>query len=147
MLKPLEEWYCDVCGDVIQKIDEGYVFFKYDENHLAYDFIVAHQCKCDRDKSTASLPLNQFLGARGVNTLLSFLSLGPIKFHLGQERGSGVKDIDEFVDLFRRMQVPYYEEARTKFSNKQILDNFHDATEAYTYQGDVLKEIVEEYDE
>ena len=54
----------------------------------------------------------------------------------------GVADLDEFVDLVRRFQIPYYEEARRHFSDPEVLDEFAEANEVYPYKPKVLKGIV-----
>jgi hypothetical protein len=87
------------------------------------------------------MPLGEYLGPRGLTDLLSFLSCGPI----GRERGrpsSASVDMDEFVDLVRRLHVPYYEEARQYFKDPDILSDFPDDIEVYPYLPDTLKEII-----
>jgi hypothetical protein len=75
--------------------------------------------------------------------LLSFLSLGTIKNNLGDKGNIKVKDLDEFIDFFRRLQTPFYEEARIKFGSEEILDRFSDASEVRPYQQDALQNIIE----
>jgi hypothetical protein len=83
-----------------------------------------------------------------LNTVLSFLSIGPIKGNLGQVQSRpGIKDFDEFVDFCRRVQVPYYEEARTKFNHPGLLEDFCDANEIYPYQVKILERIAGNYTE
>lgn len=143
MLEPLKQWFCDVCGDIIEKPEDGYVIWQHDENRLEFDFKVIHHVKCDTKAYPLSMHLDYFLGEDGRNSLLSFLSIGTIKINLGQRTVFRVKDIDEFVDFFRRMQVPYYEEARTKFGEGELLDYFSDSNEENPYLSDTLKSIVE----
>jgi len=147
MLKPLSQWYCDVCDKIIEKPEDGYVIWMNDENYRDYNFKIIHQSKCDNHEFPSSMDINSFLGEEGRNMLLSFLSIGPIKHNIGQRGGMRIKNMDEFVDFFRRMQVPYYEEARKRFHNSNLLDDFSDANEIYSYQVKVLKKIIEKYTE
>ena len=143
MLKPLNEWVCDVCGGVVDSVANGYVIWKRDENMRDYGFKIVHKIKCDDKSFSCSQELAEFTGEAGLNTLLSLLSDGAIKNNLyGQPTGVGVKSVDEFTDLFRRVQVPYYEEARTKFNDADVLNDFSDANEKYPYKPEVLKRII-----
>lgn len=142
MLKPLEQWICDVCGDVIESPEQGYVIWRHDEQYRECDFKIIHQTKCDTGAFPSSAAVEDFLGEAGLNYLLSFLSIGQIKVLLGQRSGASIKDMHEFVDFFRRMQTPYYEEARTKFSNHDLLEWFSDSNEVYPYKSEVLKRII-----
>ena len=148
MLKPLEQWYCDVCGEVIEKPEDGYVLWGHTkgEIHLETGFKIIHQSRCDNDRLPNSSHLPDFLGQDGLNKLLGqFLSIGPIQAHLSGPSGPRVADIDEFVDFFRRLQVPYYEQARCYFHDPEFLEQYHDTNEIQAYFPEVLKKIVEEY--
>nr|WP_314900715.1 hypothetical protein [uncultured Deefgea sp.] len=76
---------------------------------------------------------------------MSFISLGKIKARGRYRNYCHVLDFDEFVDLYRRVQIPYYEEARKKFNNPALLAEMEDASELHPYQEDVLKQIIEKY--
>ena len=132
MLTPLKQWYCDVCGDVIECIEDGYVIWKRDDQYREYAFKIIHKVRCDLKDHSCSMALHDFLGEDGLAYVLAFLSLGPVKHSLGQTH-HGVADIDEFVDLVRRVQTPYYEEARTHFDEEQVMESLSDANEVYPY--------------
>lgn len=80
-LKPLEEFICDVCGEIINSPKEGYVIWRSDRDHdrLQYDFKIIHQMICDDRSCGNSMPLKKFLGVDGLSYLLAFYSLGPLK--------------------------------------------------------------------
>ena len=143
MIEPLKQWYCDVCSEIIEKPNNGYVIWKQGDDHLGYGFKIIHQSKCDDKSYRSSEALRTFLGEDGRNYLLSFLSIGQIKINLGQVSSSRVKDMDEFVDFFRRVQTPYYEEARRRFNESELLDYFSDSNEFNPYTEEALKEIIE----
>ncbi len=143
MLKPLEQWYCDKCGEIIKSPREGYVIWKSDESFKSSGFKIIHQRRCDDKSYRLSSALQDFLGLRGITYLLTFLSLGPIKEHLGQGKHCDIVDMDEFVDFFRRVQLPYYEEARQHFGDPDILDLCSDWNELAPYLPEELKKLVE----
>lgn len=145
MHPPLTYWYCDVCGEIIESANHAYVIWREDDAHLAYDFHIIHQSRCDNERSPASMDLRTFLGPEGLNYLFAMLVVGPIKNRLGDKPGCCVKDMDEFVDFMRRVQTPYYEEARRKFNDQEVLEALADANEVYPYQEDVLRRVITEY--
>lgn len=73
--------------------------------------------------------------------LLSWLSDGPLK---GGNSRSQVVNLNEYVDLVRRVQTPYYEEARPRFDEEKIRDAYGDANECAPYRPDNLREIANE---
>jgi len=144
MLKPLKEWLCDNCGKVIKSPEDGYVIWRTNDEHQEYDFRIIHQDICDNKSYPSSMALDEFLGPKGLVYLTSFLSIGKVMNNLGRNSRSRIKNLDEFVDLLRRVQVPYYEEARKKFSEEHILEDMSDANEVSPYQENTLKRIIKE---
>lgn len=148
-LKPLKEFICDVCGEVIKDIDDGYVVWRSDRDHdrLQYDFKIIHQRDCDDRTCGNSMPLKKFLGIDGLSYLLTFYSLGPLKtLPLSKEFRSKnrILNNDEFIDFIRRVQIPYYEEARQYFSKREVLEDYSDSNEYYPYLPHNLKKIIED---
>lgn len=146
MLKPLEQWICDHCDDVIERPSDGYVIWNRSSERGDHSFKVIHHVKCDHHDHSSSLPLRECVGAGGLSKLLSFWSAGPIMRHLGQSQSDSIEDDDEFVDLVRRLHVPYYEEARQHFTDEQLLSDLSDANKYYPYRPDVLQRVAEDYD-
>jgi len=54
-----------------------------------------------------------------------------------------VGDIDAYVDLVRRLQTPYYEEARARFGEEDVANWLSDANEHYPYLPETLKRIAD----
>ena len=73
------------------------------------------------------------------------MSLGPIKANHGRPSYCDIADMDEFVDLIRRVQTPHYEEARRRFANVDLLEDFADSNEISPYTQAGLKAIVAQY--
>jgi len=145
MDKPLTVWYCDVCGDRIEDSSKGYVIWQTSKDMKGRNFKIIHQGQCDQRDFHSSAALNDFLGIEGLTNLLSFLSLGPIKKQIGQTPHCGIIDFDEFVDFFRRVQTPHYEEARRAFGNHELLEWFSDSNEVGPYLPDRLRDIIGRY--
>jgi hypothetical protein len=142
MIEPLAIWRCDVCDQPIDFVKSGYVIWKTDSNLSMHSIKIIHQTKCDLKDHSSSAPLEDFLGEKGLANLLSKLSLGPIKKSQGQKPVCQVVDMDEFVDFFRRVQTPFYEEARVKFGSPELMQDFDDSNELYPYLPEILKRIV-----
>jgi hypothetical protein len=143
MKDKMNYWICDACGQEIEKVNDGYVIWEWDDQHREHGFQIIHQGKCDDSSKSLSMPLSHFLGDKGTQSLLSMLSIGKAKIELGQKPSEGVKDLDEWVDFFRRVQTPGYEQARRLFSHPEIKEYLHDANETWPYLPENLKAIVE----
>ena len=144
--RPLTIWYCDFCKEPIEDVNNCYVIWKCTEKGAYYSFKIIHSVKCDqREVYDRSLPIKEFLGIDGITNLLSFLSLGPIISNLSSGGFQQIHDFDDFVDFFRRVQIPYYEEARRKFNNQKLLSDFIDANEVFPYTQEGLKKISNDY--
>lgn len=142
MNEPFTTWTCDVCGTAIEQLDQGYVVWQSD-GIKASGFKIIHQAKCDRDDLPASAALEDFVGEKGLAYLLSFMSAGPVQSALGRKPHCEIVDFDEFVDFFRRVQLPHYEEARRHFRTPDVLDDHADSNEYYPYLPEVLKRIIQ----
>ena len=73
--------------------------------------------------------------------MLAFLSPGPLIKDREGEPFSRAQDLDEYVDLFRRFQTPWYEEARGRWSDSETQQKLADANEIYPYTPDVLVRV------
>lgn len=141
MPSPLTQWTCDTCGDPVVEA-EGYVIWR-DTDHKAHDFRIIHQTRCDDKDLQSSLPLADLVGPAGLAKLLSFLSYG----RLDQLKETGARpnrigDIDEFVDLIRRVQTPFYEQARPLFSLAEVQESMADWNEVAPYLPNELERLV-----
>ncbi len=147
---PLASWTCDVCGEQITDPDTGLVTWRTrnDEGRTAHDFLVVHKNMdgygCDpeaRQGYTSNLDISAFLGDEGQARLLSMLNAGPL---IASDRCEVLpQDMAGFVDLFRRMQTPWYEEARSRWADEDVQHWLGDASEVYPYQPEVLQRVAE----
>ncbi len=155
-LKPLEQFICDKCGEIINKPEEGWIEWISEINnddYKVYGFKIVHHslhsplkrggCYHYTNHSGRSdSHLNHFL-ENCIIQLLSFLDQGP---YLSPEyKGPRVKDMREFVKLTRRLTIPYYEEARLYFGEAESDGVFDGANPISFYLPDTLEYIVETY--
>lgn len=139
--QPLTKWRCDVCGELIESVDDGDVTWHGPSKSGApYGFKIIHQRKCDDRKANLSAALRDYVGVDGLVKLLSMLSVGPLKTAQGQSPRV-VGDLDELVDFIRRVQTPYYEEARPRFSEDAVARDFYDSNEVAPYMQRTLKAL------
>lgn len=139
--QPLTKWRCDVCGELIESVDDGYVTWHGpSQSGAPYGFKIIHQGKCDDGIANLSAALRDYVGTDGLAKLLSMLSVGPLKTAQGQSP-QVVGDLDELVDFIRRVQTPFYEEARQRFSEEEVLRDFYDSNEVAPYMQRTLKAL------
>jgi hypothetical protein len=146
MTTPLTVWKCDTCGDDITEPGKALVTWR-EEDHRGYDFRIVHKNmdgrRCDPGAEHGfglSTNLSSFLGADGLAYAMSLLSPGPI---MG-DTYVRVLDFNGFVDLVRRTQTPWYEEARRYWQNEHTQHWLADANEVAPYCPDVLKRIAKQ---
>lgn len=156
MLKPLRQFYCDTCGELIEDPEHGYVEWDHtndDDTHRDFGWrIVHHKLHSPRSGTQgcylnlpASVALNRFLGPEGQARILAFFDIGE---HLNTS-GTRIRITDqhmrEFIEFVRRVSLPYYEEAR-RYWRKAEKDGFFDgANEHWPYTPDHLKRLIEQY--
>lgn len=50
--------------------------------------------------------------------------------------------LDGFIDFFRRVQLPYYEEARPRLATREVYEDWSDASEIAPYLQTSLRRIL-----
>ncbi len=148
-MEPLRQWVCDHCRELIAKPGHGWLEWIDDEGG-AHSFKIVHwggDCYHHTGHlDMADAYLSDYLGADGMPKLLSFLDLGPYHDPEGKSV-PGVKDLREFVELMRRLTIPYYEEARLHWAKAKAEGFFADANEVWIYMPKTLKALIEHYGE
>jgi hypothetical protein len=135
-----EQWVCDTCADAIVDPHGALVTWTTDADNRARAFRFVHKGRaCDTERSAFTWQLSDALGVDGQAWWFSLLTYGPM--FDGQK--AGVADMDEFVDAFRRAQLPGYEAARPYFRAEIVHDNYGDANEVAVYQRGALMDIAE----
>ena len=143
-LIPLKQWYCDSCGEVISKPEDGWLEWYTDvkefnngkgyrivhhEDHCMYDQHVMYKQK----KSVSDMHLDYYMGPDGLVNLLSYIDFDRV------EKNS------ELVDIIRRLHVPYYEEARKYHPIAEAEGFFSGENEASRYLQNTSKHILKNF--
>ena len=144
-LKPLKQWICDSCNEVIEKPEDSWFEWYVDNNDsLEKGFrIVHHKKECMYDgrilrrenKMTADMPLPSSLGSDGLSGLL-------FRIELSEKGIYKIADLKEFVEIMRRLYIPYWEEAR-HYWHRALNDGFHDGCQ---FSAESLQDIIREYE-
>jgi hypothetical protein len=131
MTTPLTVWKCDTCGDDITEPGKALVIWRTDEDGRGYDFRIVHKnmdgrrCEDAEGGFLFHTALSSFLGNDGLAYALSLLSPGPIM----ADTNVRVADFNGFVDLVRRTQTPWYEEARPHWQTEHTQHWLADANQ------------------
>lgn len=152
MEKPLSKWYCDICGELIEKPEDGYVQFnRNNPNYNFDDFIIVHHYQASPLKEKrkngcykyhSDLDLISFLGDEGKVHLLSLLDKDLYCNYNPHVQAVNLRD---WNDLFMRVQIPYYEEARRYWYKAMADGYFDDKNEFNLCLPENLKEIILKY--
>ena len=142
-LKPLAEYICDTCGELIDLgaySGAGYLEWseeKGDQPGPALEgFRIVHnleRCLYARAERAGDVPLESLLGSDGLVYLLAFL-----------ERDR-IADLGQFLDVVRRLHVPHYEEARQYWGAAEDDSFFTSRNPSSVYMQDTLAAVIEEY--
>lgn len=146
-MDPLTTWTCDRCHQEIERPTDGYVIWNRETpSRKQGNFTIIHQSQCDEPRRKTkefplSLALTDFMGPMGQARLLSWLAEGPLMSDLDERELSDVDNVAEFVNFFRRVQTPFYEQARARWSEAKAQGMFADATEYLPYAPESLEQI------
>jgi len=156
LLKPLEQWICDECETIIQSPDQGWLEWLHGPGFRDnYGFRIVHSvpfspgqpdshCQAYANHGAVNdLPLTSASGPRAMAMLLALLDVGPL--HENDYKGPLVRDIREWVELARRLTIPYYEEARTRWSEAREDGYFDAANEVWPYLPQTLEQLIATY--
>ena len=157
MLKPLSQWMCDYCGQLIAEPEEGYL--EWLDDGKVHDFKIVHHAPHSPSRPKGGdcyhhtenphrqdLSLDNYAGDNALPSLISFLDVGP--YHDPDAKHSPrVADMREFSELMRRLTIPYYEEARLYWSEAEADGFFAGANEIWIYMPENLKDLIEQYGE
>lgn len=161
VIKP-QSWYCDTCGEVITSADKGYLDWldTYDykdpkqRNSYKHSYKIIHHkgaspnknpeqhgCYPHEGKSRAGSSLTLFTGPLGQLHLLSLLT------DYGSKRDQQIPGhvIQEWMEIFRRLNTPLYEDAR-RYWDEATSDGFFDGDHEYaSYTEGSLKAVLKTY--
>src|ERR1700752_2390817 len=103
MLKPLSEWICDACGEIIREAKEGYVEWQQTDGKMHSSRIVHHAlhsprrdgggCYYRSSERGGDMSLERVVGPSGLSVVSSWLDVGA--WHEDSYSGPNVRDIRE----------------------------------------------------
>lgn len=145
---PLSLWYCDECGEPITDVGLGGVSWEdpteinSETGRLAHDiptkYFIFHKVRCDdMQKRTSWDDLSYVAGPLGTQWWAGFLWRGPKAEAMDFVPGVSVKPA---LELFYRLFVPYYEQARRHFNSQEAREALTGGT---IYTEHTLKWIIE----
>jgi hypothetical protein len=151
------QWICDTCGEVIKCAKDGWLEWFRDDESRRREFRICHHFRasplrkgeergdgCYRyshKRGRGDDHLEHFMGAEGLAYFLSFLDVGPV--HGG---GQGVASPGEWAEIFRRLYVRDYEEARQYFAVAERDGFYEGANELWPYMPENLKLVISRYE-
>jgi hypothetical protein len=153
MLEPLTQWRCDRCQTMIASPDDGGVHWRRDHDGKVINIEILHVDRasqrsdgCYPRESREDVALDRMLGPRGIVELLALVDVGAHHARLPIPGGGvGVAEWRTWAEVFRRLHVPYYEEARQFFA-RALRDGMLDGiSEIALYTEKILKRLVETY--
>ena len=134
-----DKWYCDSCGGGITDPNMSLMTWRENDDRRGYDYRLVHKNSgdgtCDPGSKRgygSSLEVSNVLGPDGLSELLSHLSLGPLITSTGESL-CRVADMDGYVDIIRRLETPYYEEARRHYGCEAVQQYYVGANETLPY--------------
>ncbi|MBI2873378.1 MAG: hypothetical protein HYY00_09360 [Chloroflexi bacterium] len=159
-LKPLEQWVCDFCGEVIERPEQGWIEWLADpsDGFRQEGFKIVHYApysprkprgRCyhydnpPSGRRALDIYLSEFVGEKAMPQLLVFVDGGP--YREKEYGGPRVKDLREWAELVRRLTIPYFEEARFYMKRADISGFFAGASEPWIYMPNTLKEVIRRY--
>ncbi|MBA7711237.1 hypothetical protein ES703_120192 [subsurface metagenome] len=148
---PLKQWICDSCGKIIKKPKDGwYEWYSDNKTALHTGFrIVHHRPNCmyddkalhQQNRSEHSLPLSYVVGSAGRSAGLGYFLFSIVLAE--KKEVYKLADIEEYIEIIRRLYLPYWEEARLYWDNA-LKYGFHDGCD---FSEDMLLSIIMKYRE
>lgn len=147
MLNPLEQFICDSCGQVMG-LDDGCLAWLQGAGQKATGFRIVHnRIGCHYPPHTqnlSDLPLRNVAGVNGMAQLYALLDIGPYHDPHGQ-CVLQVANIREYMEVLRRLTLPFYEEARLYWNDAQSDGYFDGANEVGIYLPSTLENLISRY--
>lgn len=145
---PLSAWRCDKCGETVNA-ENGWLEWESDIKKGPRNFHIVHNRKeCyfhDSSPNRKDNHLHYYLGAYGREDLLSFLYPGDFFVNNFTGGNWSYPDIPQFTEIFRRLHVPFYEEARIYLGQAYSNGDMEGANELTITSASFCKDIFEKY--
>jgi hypothetical protein len=154
-MKPLKQWICDTCDELIENVQDGWLeWINEHGDQGAHSFRIVHRksrsplpkgCyQHENERGRSDLDLDQYVDPDRVGALYRFLHIGPLH-DPENSKPPQVQNIPEFMEIIRRLTIPYYEEARLYWENAEEDGFFDGVNENWPYMSDNLKHLIVTY--
>lgn len=146
MWKPLEQWQCDSCGNIIEKVADG-VLEWIDQDGSVQEFKIVHKRSCSHqikhyDRKTREL--ENFVGPKGMPSIVLFFDSRE-EINPGRSSINKDQDMRELVELIKRLNLAYYEQARIYWTKATNNGFFTGGDTAWMYLPSTLKKLIGKY--
>jgi hypothetical protein len=139
-LKPMEQFICDECGEVIEKIEDGWLEWIDNTGNPIHGFRIVHASgRSPRFKNGGNCYYPEYLGISD-NHLEYFTGMNGLAYLLSIF-DRNLRDPKELVEIIRRLHIAYYEEARL-FLKRAIEEGFIDCWDDTQV---ILKRVIVKY--
>lgn len=152
MIEPLKQFYCDTCGELIENLKDGWFeWLSSKENgmYLNHGFrICHHKNSCQEylnNKDCRDVPMYDFTEELPISKMLGFLYRGAYIDLSEPYEGIRIKDFREYTEVFRRLTIPYYEEARIYFNEAKNNGDIYGMNEIAFLRPEFLKRVIRDY--
>ena len=154
-MEPCKQWICDECGKLIEKPKDGWLeWLSEGPMEGYYGFRIVHHKSASpkkdgcyeysKHRGRKDMHLKQFLVEEGIIRLLSFVDIGS-PFSSDTEHVLMIEDLQEWTELYRRLYIPYYEEARLYWAQAIAMSFFESLSEVAAYLPETLKDMIERF--
>lgn len=155
MLRPLQQFICDECGQTIENLEDGFVEWINDEESVRGFRIVHNTRQSPYQTRTGCFKYTDYKGRSDI-PLSHYMRLAHQELYILLDIGDAVdpnntfktrvKNFREYVDFAKRITIPYYEEARF-YLNDALSEGYLDPgiNPIALYKEETLLNIVEEY--
>lgn len=157
MLIPLQQFVCDTCKQVIEKPEDGWLEWIHDSDKgEVHSFRITHhhsvsplggQEGCYQHGDTKGRSDDHLHNVMRHSILELLMHLDPGSYHDPDNKRARISDIRNYADTFRRLTIPYYEEARVYWDKAIANGVFDSQNEISIYMEDMLKRVIERYSE
>jgi hypothetical protein len=157
IIRPLEQFVCDTCHEIIKTPKEGWLEWIHDEKGKNHSFRICHHqlysplrgrgegCYAHgNERGRSDNHLDSILENRMAH-LLYFIDVGA--YHEPDFTEPHTRDLREWAELSRRLTIPYYEQARLYWQRATDGGYFDGANEILIYTENFLQKLIEEYGE
>ena len=150
---PLYQFVCDTCSEIIKQPSDGYLEWVFDNDRKQISgFRIVHVPSSSPLGDTDGCFLPKPHGTRLSRALEGVLA-SPLPFLLAKLDGVGMKrshdpfvaDMHEFTELFRRLTIPHYEEARSLWSHAEEDGFFSEIQPEQAWSQENLLAIIAKY--